>query len=194
MSTIYQRDELDYGSLKIIWIGNARRIKKLDLFINLAKNHARKSHQFVIIGRLEDSKYGKSLKTMIDSVENILYLGEKTIDFINEYLKHCFVLINTSDSEGFSNTFIQAWLQGVPTISLNSDPDDIITQHNLGYYCCSDISKLDYYLNKLIIDKKLYSKLSYNCFYYAVNKFSIKRNMQILRNVLYQSYNNGLVK
>jgi glycosyltransferase involved in cell wall biosynthesis len=185
ISTIYERGALDYDSLKIIWIGNARKIKKLEVFINLAKNYVKEAHKFIIIGKLEDSKYGKSLKAMIDSTENISYLGEKTNDFINSYLKHCFVLINTSESEGFSNTFIQAWLQGIPVISLSSDPDDIISQYDLGYYCHSDINMVDYYLNKLIVDRDSYFEISRNCFSYAINKFSIKNNMEILRDILY---------
>jgi glycosyltransferase involved in cell wall biosynthesis len=188
MSTIYEKNEFDYDTLKIIWIGNAHKIKKLEVFINLAKNYVGEAHKFIIIGKLEDSKYGKSLKAMIDSTKNILYLDEKTNDFINSYLKHCFVLINTSESEGFSNTFIQAWLQGIPVISLDSDPDGIISQYDLGYYCHSDINKIDYYLNKLIADRDLYFEISRNCFSYAINKFSVKNNMGILRNALYSRF------
>jgi glycosyltransferase involved in cell wall biosynthesis len=157
----------------------------LERFIELAKSRLKERHVFIIIGKLDNSEYGKSLKMMINNTKNILYLGEKTNDFINDYLKYCFVLINTSESEGFSNTFIQAWLQGVPVISLNSDPDNIISQHRLGYYCSSDITKINLYLNKLISDYDLYSEISFNCFSYAVDNFSIKNNMEKLRSILY---------
>jgi glycosyltransferase involved in cell wall biosynthesis len=191
IANIYYKNILDYKALKIVWIGSAREVKRLELFINLAKdNSEEKSLVFVIIGRLEDSEYGKSLKEMIDRLENIVYLGERANDFINDYLGDCFALINTSISEGFSNTFIQAWLKGVPVISLNADPDGIIERYNLGFCCAGNIHKIKYYLYKIINDSKLYLKISYNCFLYAVNNFSIETNMKLLRNVLIRGYNN----
>jgi hypothetical protein len=34
--------------------------------------------------------------------------------------------------EGFSNTFIEAWLRGVPVVSLTEDPDGLIRNRGLG--------------------------------------------------------------
>jgi glycosyltransferase involved in cell wall biosynthesis len=42
------------------------------------------------------------------------------------------LLLCTSDQEGFPNTFVQAWSNGTPVITLQIDPDNIIKRLELG--------------------------------------------------------------
>jgi glycosyltransferase involved in cell wall biosynthesis len=53
-------------------------------------------------------------------------------DDVNRCLARTKVFVNTSDVEGFPNTFLQAWARKVPVVSY-FDPDGIIRGKGLGY-------------------------------------------------------------
>jgi glycosyltransferase involved in cell wall biosynthesis len=60
---------------------------------------------------------------------NFDYLGPVSFEESNSLFAKANIFINTSKAqEGFPNTFIQAWMQGVPTISLDFDPDNLIEE------------------------------------------------------------------
>ena len=50
---------------------------------------------------------------------------------VNAYFERARVFLNTSDSEGFPNSFLQAWVRRVPVISY-FDPDQVIAAKGLG--------------------------------------------------------------
>ena len=79
------------------------------------------------------------------------------------------MLINTSVGEGFSNTFIEAWNQCIPVISLNSDPDKCINHYKLGYHSAT-FENMFKNANKLINNKILREEFGRN------GKLYIKKN------------------
>lgn len=49
-----------------------------------------------------------------------------------EELAGAVALVNTSSHEGMPNTFLEAWSQGVPVLTLSFDPDGVVAEHGLG--------------------------------------------------------------
>ena len=72
---------------------------------------------------------------------NLNFLGEQSLAQVNERLWACRLVVNTSQTEGFPNTFIQAWARFVPVVSLKVDPDGVIARHQLGF-CSGDFSRM----------------------------------------------------
>ena len=59
------------------------------------------------------------------------------------------VLLSTSDEEGFPSTFLEAWTQGTPVVSLKIDPDHVIELAGLGAVC-PDVNQVGILLADLV--------------------------------------------
>lgn len=119
---------------RVVWIANLKPLKNPHAFVRLARAMAhRKDIAFLMIGRAMDKDmWTRELIEEIESVPNLEYVGERTQDEVNDILEQSGLLVNTSHYEGFSNTFIQAWMRRVPVVSLWVDPDGLLTRQGLG--------------------------------------------------------------
>jgi len=96
-------------AITVVWIGNLKRVKQPHLFIDIADKLRGSGAQFVMIGanQLPASEYAE-LKQRIHSNPALKYVGALEQAQVNAYLCQSHVLVNTSISEGFPNTFIRA--------------------------------------------------------------------------------------
>ena len=157
----------------VLWIGKSIKLKGLEIFIDMAEKMP--NMQFVVICRFLNDKYSRNLKSKLASVKNIENLGEQENDFINNYLAtKSYLLVNTSFSEGFSSTFLQAWMVGVPVLSLNCNPSGIFDHYEMGAHCNGDEDKLLEALNDFIENDQYYIRVSKSCRQVALEKYSVE--------------------
>jgi len=123
------------NTIKIVWIANLKPIKQPEIFIRLAKDLEKYNVSFVMAGAMQGrGRWKKSLLDKISEVESLNYIGFVNQDEINLLLAESHILVNTSLAEGFSNTFIQAWMRQVPVVSLHVNPDNILSRNQVGFY------------------------------------------------------------
>lgn len=124
----------DPDKFTVVWIGNFKPVKRPELFIELAGQFAEQSDvEFIMVGRPypSDSVQGR-LNEAIAANENLHHMGGLPQDDVNKLLERAHLLVNTSQSEGFSNTFIQAWMRSVPVFTLGVNPDGLLDGDALG--------------------------------------------------------------
>jgi len=109
-------------------------LKKPEIFIKLAKIFKDLNVNFVLAGRPSKGSYQNMLLEQIKELPNLKYLGEIPFQRTNELLSKSSIFVNTSTTEGFSNTYIQAWMRKTPVVTLNCDPDNIIKKHKIGFH------------------------------------------------------------
>lgn len=114
-----------------LWISNLKPVKRPDRALSIAKRLP--DVRFTIIGgqlpHYED--YYAEMKREASTLPNVQFLGHVPYRQVNEYIARSKILLNTSDVEGFPNTFLQAWVRNVPVVSF-FDPDGIIDREKLG--------------------------------------------------------------
>ncbi len=158
---------------RVLWVGNAKPLKNPEAFIRLAARYVdRADVEFVMIGgSLDNGPWFRAVLRSIESTPNITYLGACPQEQVNAELEHAYLLVNTSDYEGFSNTFVQAWMRRVPVLSLKVDPDGLLSEGGLG--CVSgDESRLGADLDRLLADSERVGDIGIRCRQYAIARHS----------------------
>lgn len=167
----------DKNKILILWIGNWKPVKQPEIFVRLAGEiECTKKITLMMLGRTDnyDQLVLKAPKN------NIEVTGEIPIDQVNKLLEKAHLLINTSKNEGFSNTFIQAWMRKVPVISLNVDPDNILQTMGIG--CCSgNFSTLVQDTKRLIADNIARDDMGKKAREYAIKNHSMDNMDKIIK-------------
>ena len=148
-------DNIHFDQKKhILWVGRAVSVKRPQLFIDLAKKIPEK--QFIMIMPFIGQEISEDFKCttleLLDEAHklpNFKYIDYVPFDEIQEYFNQAQIFVNTSEYEGFPNTFIQACLGGTPIASLSVNPDDFINQNQLGRYCNNHLDLLIDFIKNL---------------------------------------------
>ena len=71
------------------------------------------------------------MKRTARTVPNLTFHGKVPYLEIGRLFDRARLLANTSEIEGFPNTFLQAWVRGVPVVTM-FDPDGLVARESLG--------------------------------------------------------------
>jgi glycosyltransferase involved in cell wall biosynthesis len=164
----------------LLWIGALKKNKQPEKFIYLMKSLVEDGYQFYMIGKFKGPpEIMQSVREAEELYPNFKHLGEKEPGEIHSLLQQARLLVHTSDYEGLPNVFIEAWLTGVPVISLKVDPDGMIQSHRLGRFSQS-MDQMLRDVKELMGDKSLWNEYSRNASHFAMENFHIQKNVGML--------------
>lgn len=173
---------------QVVWIANLKPLKNPGAFLRLAQRlGARSDVVFTMIGRpITDDRWTRRQLAKIAATPNVAFLGEQTQDQVNALLARADLLVNTSDYEGFSNTFIQAWMRRVPVVSLNVDPDGLLSRAGLGAVAHGGELQLARDVSRLLDSERERAAIGARCRAYAVANHG-ESNLDELARLLWPS-------
>ena len=124
-------DEIYSRDIDVLWVNNLRPFKRPELVLELARKLP--DLRIVMIGgpcHGHEDLY-EEVCQQAEGIGNLDFKGHVPYQEVNAYYSRSRVFVNTSDSEGFPNSFLQAWVRGTPVLSF-FDPDGIILREGLG--------------------------------------------------------------
>lgn len=140
----------------ILWAARSVELKRPDLFLKMAK--ALPEHNFVMI-LFGKNELSKRIKIKSKSINNLTIIDYVPFFNIQAYYDQALCFVNTSEYEGFPNSFLQALIGHTPLLSLKVNPDNFITKYNLGTCCNQNINKGIEFIKYLTREKlNLYGK------------------------------------
>lgn len=168
----------------ILWVGRSAPIKRPELFIELAEKNP--EHSFVMICQRAtgDDNYDQLCSDAAE-IENLEFHKQVPFADIDKFFSRAKVFVNTSDSEGFPNTFIQACKSATPILSLNVDPDGFLDKFSCGLSCNDQLDRLTQNL-KFMLDEDRYIELGRNAGKYAWDNHDIEKVIEQYKTVFKQ--------
>jgi glycosyltransferase involved in cell wall biosynthesis len=155
---------------KILWVSTIRELKRPGRLIALAKLLPHR--EFVIVGGPDkfEAPLFERIKQQARAEPNIEFAGFVPLSAVDSYFYEARILVNTSDSEGFPNTFLQAWAYGVPTISF-IDFGLRATDGEIGY-SVDTVQQMADNSEKLFLDEREYLRMGEICRHYCYTHHS----------------------
>lgn len=136
----------------ILWVATIKSWKRPELFLALARMlpHLR----FRMVGgpgKGEEGRIYEVTKQTATGLPNVEFIGFVPYAEVGSHFDEARLFVNTSDYEGFPNTFLQAWARGVPTVSfVDCGAQD--SGRSVGFLC-SDLADMSRIVSRLAGDE-----------------------------------------
>jgi glycosyltransferase involved in cell wall biosynthesis len=137
----HRLNQIAFEKKHVLWVGRSDTIKGPDRFLELAVQFPQEIFVMICPKATEDKSY-EQLKKRADAIPNVRFIPKVEYNEIDKYFSQSKIFVNTSDSEGFPNTFVQAAAAATAILSYVVNPDEFLTRHNCGLACGADMEKL----------------------------------------------------
>ncbi|MCG7987554.1 MAG: glycosyltransferase [Candidatus Thiodiazotropha weberae] len=152
-----------------------RNVKRVDIFIKAAVKYLKKNDNvvFVIVGagHLKDTL--KQIIKKESEEEKFLFLG--SIQNPIEVICSFDVAVNTSETEGFSNSVIESMAHGVCTIASDNPGNKELIENDVTgvLFPVNDVDALVDSLSYVLVDDEARTRLALTAREYVINNFTL---------------------
>lgn len=127
-------------TVDFLWVSRCQPVKRPHLFLDLVE--ALPESSFEMVCPREDVGLWESVAARAKKLANLRFIEKVPYHEIQRYYDAARVFVNTSEWEGWPNSFIQAGLGRTALLSLAVNPDGIFERFGLGCYAAGDFERL----------------------------------------------------
>lgn len=156
--------------IDVLWVNNYRDFKRPELVLELAK--LLPEYNITMIGGSlpgHEALFDNINKQSVN-IDNLNVIGPIPYHDVNRFFLRAKVFINTSEWEGFPNSFLQAWIRGVPVVSF-FDPDDLIVNQSMGLVP-KDVNDMASNIKHILSDNAVRAKIAETAKKYVIEKYA----------------------
>jgi glycosyltransferase involved in cell wall biosynthesis len=137
-------------TVDFLWVSRCQPVKRPHIYLDLVE--ALPGSSFEMVCPREDVGLWDSVAKRAASLPNLRFIEKVPYHEIQSHYDAARVFVNTSEWEGWPNSFIQAGLGQTALLSLAVNPDGIFERFWLGCYAAGDFEKLKVDARSMIAD------------------------------------------
>jgi glycosyltransferase involved in cell wall biosynthesis len=178
IQSCYELSSCNIGNGKkidVLWVRTIKSIKRPEHFIELARRMP--ELRFRMVGGPHNAdefeSYYCNIKEQAAKVPNLEFIGFVPYAEIDKHFNETYLFVNTSDVEGFPNTFLQSWLREIPTVSF-WDMNKIFEGQKVGFVV-SSVDELYLKIKELLNSPQQYAAAGKICKKYTEKFHSFEK-------------------
>jgi len=159
-----------------LWVSNIRQVKRPDLALDVARLLPELGFQMAggPVGGSE-AMYDE-VRAAAQGLPNMEFSGTVPYQQVSQVFANARVFVNTSDVEGFPNSYLQAWTNGVPVVAF-FDPDGVIAREGLGV-AVRTLEEMCAAVERLATSESDWRAASRRCLDFMAREFSADRILE----------------
>jgi len=162
-------------TIRVLWVSNIRQLKRPDLVLDFAAGNP-DIHAHMIGGSVAHSgNLFDEIRERASQLPNVTFHGQVPYHDVNDYFAGALVFMNTSEIEGFPNSYLQAWSRGTPVVAF-FDPDGLIAREGLGV-AVRDMEEMRQAIRELTTNREKWLAASARCVAYMRREFNEDRTL-----------------
>ena len=144
-----------------LWVSRCQPVKRPHLFLDLVE--ALPERSFEMVCPREDVGLWESVAARAKKSANLQFIEKVPYHEIQSHYDAARVFVNTSEWEGWPNSFIQAGLGRTALLSLAVNPDGIFERFGLGCFATGDFERLKSQARAMMADAAGLERMQEGC-------------------------------
>jgi glycosyltransferase involved in cell wall biosynthesis len=155
--------------ISVLWVSNIQQLKRPEMFLELAQRLPTLSASMAGGAQPRARQLFERIRIAASRISNVTFHGPLPYRATQRLFDRTRVFVNTSEIEGFPNTFLQSWARGIPVVSF-FDPDGVIQREGLGHAVAS-VDEMTAAVHRLAADPQVWAEASARCLAYAARRY-----------------------